>query len=482
MVFSKGVCCADDAFHAHIAKNLADGFGYSATFTPLRDHYFVSLFEPQLGVGPALLLPAALAIKIFGNTYWAPGLAEVSLWFFLLLLIGFTVNRIFSNGRNLTIAAFLFFVFSYIFSVYHFEEWYSLLGEVITAGFLILAFLTYYSMKNENKAILTGFIFSLSVLSKLIAFLPFASFVLFILLDFCFSNKNDIRNNVHKLIRNLAFLFIGFVIPIILFEIWKVIDLHIIGYINYIKDYFNYVNQLAVSPSSNLVSRVSERILTAFQRFGIFIPSLLVIFALMSYFIRKDKTIFSIFASLTFAFTLFTIYWLILSNGWARYYYIGLLIGIFLLVLPICSSAMSYRIKAPYMVVLIMIGALNLTKVNIMFPFAGIHLFKASNEVVALTEVSNILTTNLDRRPFLTQWWATAIDVEYSMKSHLNFTSYNDSTLDYSKAYIVVVNKKFLDYEDEKFKAFLAKCGTKEIENYYFIDCRLPLSEILPDS
>lgn len=36
MLFSKGVCCAEDAYHAIIFENLVDGLGYTSTVLDTR--------------------------------------------------------------------------------------------------------------------------------------------------------------------------------------------------------------------------------------------------------------------------------------------------------------------------------------------------------------------------------------------------------------------------------------------------------------
>ncbi|MEI7489063.1 MAG: hypothetical protein WCJ72_16970, partial [Chryseobacterium sp.] len=64
----------DDAFFAGVAKNLVLGNGYSGSiFNQLGN------FHVGITVGPVVILPAALMIKIFGNDYWVPSLTSVIL-------------------------------------------------------------------------------------------------------------------------------------------------------------------------------------------------------------------------------------------------------------------------------------------------------------------------------------------------------------------------------------------------------------------
>lgn len=67
---SFGVNSADDAYFASIAKNVAFGVGYGTTATGQG----FKPFDPEIGTGPTVILPVALAIMIFGNKWWFLGL------------------------------------------------------------------------------------------------------------------------------------------------------------------------------------------------------------------------------------------------------------------------------------------------------------------------------------------------------------------------------------------------------------------------
>ena len=159
MVFSRGICCADDAFFAEVAKNLAIGLGYSTTTQPNELNYWIYLFDPTVTTGSILILPTAFLIKLVGNTYWAPGLVMVSFWSILLLIIGRFANKFSSNKANVIIATFFFLFLSYFLLIYHYEQWYALLGEIPSALFIILAIMVYFEGDENRYPIITGILF-----------------------------------------------------------------------------------------------------------------------------------------------------------------------------------------------------------------------------------------------------------------------------------------------------------------------------------
>jgi len=103
-VFSNGLCCADDSTFATVAKNLAFGKGYVES-TPLDGSIGVKPFDPAVGTGPTVIIPAAALVYVLGNVPWAPGFATATISFSLLLFLAFDESHDF---------AFSFIVFQHI--------------------------------------------------------------------------------------------------------------------------------------------------------------------------------------------------------------------------------------------------------------------------------------------------------------------------------------------------------------------------------
>src|SRR5437762_12376007 len=62
-VFSNGLCCADDSMYATVAKNLAFGKGYAQS-TPLDGSVGLRSFDPGVGTGPTVIIPAAVLVYV----------------------------------------------------------------------------------------------------------------------------------------------------------------------------------------------------------------------------------------------------------------------------------------------------------------------------------------------------------------------------------------------------------------------------------
>src|SRR5687767_14443995 len=69
LVFTNGLCCADDSAIAIVAKNLALGHGY-ATSLQHRGTPGLHAFDFGISTGPALIVPASVLIRVFGNQPW----------------------------------------------------------------------------------------------------------------------------------------------------------------------------------------------------------------------------------------------------------------------------------------------------------------------------------------------------------------------------------------------------------------------------
>src|SRR5262249_43011308 len=90
---SHGLSCADDAYFAIIAKSLASGLGYATTFATSGEISHPVLFNPSTGTGPTLIVPCAVAFKIFGKNEVLPGLTAILTWGSILTLVLVRISR-----------------------------------------------------------------------------------------------------------------------------------------------------------------------------------------------------------------------------------------------------------------------------------------------------------------------------------------------------------------------------------------------------
>jgi|GEM_PF-2681390 len=397
----------------------------------------------------------------------------VTLWSILLLFIGIMINQFTNNEVRLSILVFLFFFLAYFFTKYHFAQWYALLGEVPAAFLIILAILVYFRSDTRGGLVLTGVLFSLASQSKLISILPFITFLGYIAVVQFIMVKTGHWLAVKKIASQIAYITLGFVTPWVLFELWKLITLGFSGYAEIWRIFLPlFTTQGLGVEQLPLLSRLAERNDTLINRFSFFLPALPVFFLIIGLQLRGEKKLLRLYGALVSIVVVYSGYWLVMSIGWARHYLIALILIILILGLPYLSAKLTQRQLALYTLTIFLFSAYAWREP--LFPFSQdkVQLFKPTQNTQALLEVSQLLSENLEQRPFLTQWWATAVDIEYIMDTKQNFTGYNDPEVDKDEPFIIAVNSMFLREQDEKFMKLLNQCDLEYFGQYTIGKCR----------
>jgi hypothetical protein len=75
-VLRKPMSMIDDGYFALIARSVAEKLEYGV---PISSDA-TKIFDPEIGAGPALILPAAAAIKLFGAQAWVPAFVVIFLF------------------------------------------------------------------------------------------------------------------------------------------------------------------------------------------------------------------------------------------------------------------------------------------------------------------------------------------------------------------------------------------------------------------
>jgi hypothetical protein len=110
---------------------------------------------------------------------------------------------------------------------FHFEQWYSFLGEIVAAAFLILA---HWIISNERFAQRLSFLSGLAVgfafQAKFIAVIAAPGIVLVFIV-------RGMRANLRaaQLVKDVCALLIGFLIPTLTFEAYRLFELDAHGYL-----------------------------------------------------------------------------------------------------------------------------------------------------------------------------------------------------------------------------------------------------------
>jgi hypothetical protein len=84
-----GLTDEDDGLFALAATNVATGQGYG---TPASSERFVP-FHPYITTGPAVILPVATVIRIFGALDWLPGAATLAIFLAQLTVAALVLAR-----------------------------------------------------------------------------------------------------------------------------------------------------------------------------------------------------------------------------------------------------------------------------------------------------------------------------------------------------------------------------------------------------
>jgi hypothetical protein len=206
---------------------------------------------------------------------------------------------------------------------------------------------------------------------------------------------------------------------------------------------------------------VTARIFEFSRRFGVSLPGLLVLAVLGgSLAWRAGGAPFRrLYLLLLAGVVVHGCYWLVLSVGWPRYLYIGVVLLAALVAVPYLAldrpaPAMLYS----GMLVLSLLGTVG----RLPFPIRAFRgaWFAASPERSSQAIVVRFLDARADHRPFVGQWWGSVSDLEYLSEGVLNFKGYPALTRsERSRGVLVVTNRRFDDAADRRFSTLVARCG-----------------------
>lgn len=464
-VFSSQLGNADDAAIAVVAKNLASGNGY-ATSIAFDGSYGIEAFSPGISTGPALVLPAAILILIFGNTFWVPGFVVATISLILLIIIFFKIKK----QTNLLLAfnfLVLLILFFYNFTAgRHFGQWYVLMGEIPAAFSTILGVLIFviapYKRANVVLAFLFfGLAFNMKMLS-LLGFLP-------IIFWFAYSLIRE-KEQRKLLLANLIIGLLIFATPYFLFEIWKLLSLGILGYYENLRNFIHSFAWMAVGhdkESISLFEKLIQRSDHLHDHFGFSMFALFFVaigMGIVIYFFAEKKYVKLLFPLLILGAGIHFFYWIFISNGWFRYFLPGLF-----LYFTALSCIVFVRLPKSLIILSISIVAfifLGYAK-SLKRPIEDVKWFGFyhNNRLKNLVKTVDYLKEFENNKPFVYAWWSSIVDVEYAMPTLQNFKRYDQLiATDYERELIVVRNtlipnsthdKRFSEWKNDNVEVLL---------------------------
>ena len=444
-VFSSQLGTADDAAIALAARNLAEGNGY-ATSASFDGVYGIDKFSEGITTGPTLVLPAALLILIFGNTLWVPGFVVTTFCLILLVLIFRSLQKQTNLMRALLFSNLLIFFFYNITAGLHFTNWYVLLGEIPATFLGILAVILLAGSPNNRKVIIySGFLFGLAFTTKmlsLLSFLPIIGWFVFSLIK--------AKHNRKKLIINYLLAVLAFLIPYLLFEIWKLLSL---GFAAYIENWYAFINlfdQLSgTNDNSSVFALFPTRSKEMLNHFG-FTPLLLVLIggvvAFLIYKYSNNTSIKIVFTILMLGAVSHLLYWVFLSTGWHRYALIGLLLY-FAAISCIVFLKLPTPVLVPLVLILIIIFISPLSRLRKPIIDSMNQRYSYNTRLSNLLKTIEFLNNHEKNKPFISGWWASIVDVEYAMPDLENFKRFDHLDMDdYTRDLLLVRNKIYTDF------------------------------------
>jgi hypothetical protein len=439
---SHGLCCADDARLAVIAKSLASGLGYATTFSAedAEEIAHPILFHPFTGSGPTLIVPCAIVFKIFGKNEMLPGLTAIFIWGGILTLVLARISRringlSFLLGVSVMCAAFLA-----IFS-FHFEQWYAFLGEIVAAALLILA---HWIISNERfsdrSSFLCGLAVGCAIQAKLLAALPATGIILVFVVRGMHNGLRPVQFGKYA-----AALLIGSLIPTLSFEAYKLSQLGVHGYLANWHELLNAVKVGGLPNNTHLsLLLLRQRIGLVYHQFGVNLIGLLALIAcgMLLYWHSASKNWTLLSAGLFLSVTITAIYWATLSIGWGRYLVIAVALGVFLLSVPIFTLELWPKLLFAFLTLVLL--RTDFSRIGYVVHSADHGLFRPTTERTARAALVRVIDQRKQEGPSIlgSRWWGSFADVEFSLPGSMNFKTI-EKVSDLPEPKIILLNHRF---------------------------------------
>jgi len=414
---STGLSYFDDAEMALVAQSLAHGTGYSVA--PEADVAERAQFQPGISLGPALIVPCALILKVLGTKEVIPGLSAILTWGTVLTFLFFRVSRKVPAARLLAGTAVFCFSILAVFT-WQFGAWYAFLGETTAAAFLLLG---HWSLAMEKLSLrwlfLSGLCLGLALQTKYLAALGILGAIAILLFRWRYS-----RDETNPSLLLLATWVIAFLLPTILFECWKWREL---GSYSYAR---NWTAFLEFSKSQGLVSGrrfslVWERIAALQENYSVNLVAfaLLLLLSLRLALTRLTQNWAWLFLGLQLSVLSLALYWIFFSIGLPRYLVIGMAMACFAMMVPVLGLS-GLRGAAFY----IALGAVVLVGGIIRIPATATRaadhgLFKATAERHARKKIVKAIRALKEPEPLVVGvvQRAEAFAIEFDLEQKVKF-------------------------------------------------------------
>lgn len=416
--FTDGLCCGDDAAIALAAKSVAEGEGYSLPLNFIGESGYFP-FHHGVSTGPALVFPAAALIKVFGAQIWAPSLASALVSLGLLALTAYLIGR--SEGLD-TASRFVVVLVPALYfltaNATFFIHWYSLLGELPAAFFLVLA--AWFAAGDGEGAkagarasLLAGLAAGMAVNSKLLGLVGGLA------IGGVFALRL-VRGHGFGALRDGAIYTLGMFLPVAAFELYRLASVGAEGYVRWLhgmRDFFgNQAPGTASMDAGSLAeaaNRFQEMVATtgATSLLGLLVLLPIGYACVAGGEARPARAAFALWL----AGMSYFIWWLFLSNGWPRY---GL-IGFVLLVVSAVMGLIPLRGRRFALAAIVLLACLmpwrSLQVLTGPVQYSAKNGFLENERVTSLRQVARYLNEGPGSDSVIAgSWWASLTAVEYA--------------------------------------------------------------------
>jgi hypothetical protein len=331
---------------------------------------------------------------------------------------------------------------------FHFEQWYAFLGEIVAAAFLILAHWIISNERFSEKALfLCGLALGCAFQAKLIAVIAATGIVLIFVVRGIHVGFRPVR-----LVKYAMALLIGFLIPTLAFEAYKLSQLGGHGYLANWQELLNATKKMGIQSNTNVrLLLLQHRIALVHDRFGINVIGLLALtaFGILLYWRSSSENWILLSVGLLFSIATTAIYWATLSIGWARYLIIAVAMGVFLLSLPIFT--LELRPKLVFALLTLILLRTGLSRVGSVVHSADHGLFRSTTERTARALLVRAIQQRKQEVPatiLASRWWGSFADVEFMLPGSMNFKRI-ETVSELTEPKMILLNHRFDPPHDE---------------------------------
>lgn len=435
----RGLCCADDAYFATISRELAETGRYGIPLASDR----LALFHPEIGSGPALILPGALMIWLFGAELWVPAATSVLLVMLQLVALSAVLGRV---VRPSQVALFSALTLACLLVVSrNFRYFGVFVGELPALLFVLIgaAFLVARPLRLPTPAC-AGLAFALAILTKQIALLSIVGIVATWWLPIVMRDRA-------RGIRMALTLVITMLTPLLAYEVVRFMTVGTDGYLQILAQILRF----GVGNPTGIGDRFESFLRDLSKGFTFDLAALGALAVTIGIAVwrwqRTDDLAARLSVMLAFGGFVHLTYIHTISIMWLRYYYIGVGCLVAAMTAPLLAEVRWVRSTAVAAVI-----ALGLSPAGIGQAWRQWH--DAPLIAPALHDITSAIA-NYPDDVIVSRWWGTFFDIGFTLPRGRRWLLLADTPAPRDRAFLFVNNEAFAPRGEPAYEAVRLKCN-----------------------